>query len=280
MLVLSCSSTPKNPEPKRPTSAEAGKYAEFGNTFFNESRYTQAEEMYSMALELYLRIDDRIGTVNAYNSLAKVSLSLGKPREALKRLQASRAIIETLSSDSSGYAKAAAETFNNLGEVEYALGNYRKALDYFDESLELIREDSDSAVYAVLLHNRGTSLFSLGQINQAAKEIRSALEINLRRDKLYETASNYYMLSLIAHKTGNAGEAKENVKKALRYDRETENSNGIAQDLFLLGRIEHSEGNDEEALDYLHRAEQIFESLKLAQSLENVVEYRRRMEQN
>ena len=52
LLVLgaACSSAPKDQPPPRSTALEAAKFAEYGNTFFNEARYAEAAEMYSLAM--------------------------------------------------------------------------------------------------------------------------------------------------------------------------------------------------------------------------------------
>lgn len=282
-FFFSCSSSPKNEEPKRPTSVEAGKFADFGNSFFNESRFSEAAEMYGLALERYLRIDDQLGAVSAYNSLAKTNLALGKAEEALRMLEAADKILNSYPSDSTETAGAAepaqarAETFNNFGELRYALGEYREALEWFDRGIGVLSFEAEAAGYAVLLHNRGTALFSLGQIDQARESIVRALEINTEEKTLHETASNHFMLALIALEQGDSSSAAAHAEQALAIDKEVENSNGIGHDLFLLGRISHTAGQNDKALVYLDRAEQIFSSLNLPKSGEKVAEYRKKV---
>jgi tetratricopeptide (TPR) repeat protein len=280
VLFFSCSSAPKNVEPERPTSAEAAKYADLGNSFFNESRFGEAAEMYELALQRYLRIDDQAGAVSAYNSLAKTKLASGDPGWAEKMLQAAGQILDTYPLESEEFRKSRAETFNNLGELHYALGKYEQALDCFERGLNLVSAESDVGAYAILLHNRGTALFSLGRIDQGESSILEALEINRKEKNLYETASNHFMLALAAVERGDTAAAEDHATMALALDKEVENSRGIAHDLFLLGRIAHAAGQQEKSLGYLDRAEQIFLSLELEHSRSRVAEYRQKVVKN
>ena len=112
MIVLhtSCSSAPKDVEPETPGAVEASKFADFGNSFFNQARYTQAIEMYQLALDRYIRIDDQRGTVSAYNSLAKAYLAMGGTTEAEAMLQSALKALrsgELIEQDDAGLRSAA-----------------------------------------------------------------------------------------------------------------------------------------------------------------------------
>lgn len=278
MLHFSCSSAPKEVEPDTPGAGEAAKYAEFGNSFFNQARYQQAVEMYRLALDRYIRIDNQLGAISAYNALAKTFLAMGNTEEAELMLQSSLRVLKGLSPfkpEDSGLRSAAAEAYSNYGELEYIRGDYPQALDWFDQGLTLIAAKSDPDGYAILMHNRGTALHKLEREAEARQSIAEALKINLANDNLYEIASNYYMLAVLDLNADSVERALEHALEALAYDRSTENSPGIAQDLFILARIEDSRRNTERADGYLDRAEAIFHTIGFTNAVEAVEEYRK-----
>jgi len=279
ILHTSCSSAPKDVEPETPAAVEASKFADFGNSFFNQARYTQAIEMYQLALDRYIRIDDQRGTVSAYNSLAKTYLAMGGTPEAEAMLQSALKALRSggfIEQDDAGLRSAASETYNNYGELEYARGNYSDALDWFDEGLKMVSRDIDPDAYAVLLHNRGTVLYRRNQVEDARREFESSLAINREQENFYEIASNHYMLAVLDIRTGDIDKALVHAESALSYDRMTENSPGIGHDLFLLARIEDLRGNKDAAAGYLDRAESIFRTIGLSSAEESVKEYRKK----
>lgn len=274
---ISCSSAPKDAEPETPGAVEASKFSDFGNSFYNQARYAQAIEMYQLALDRYIRIDDQRGTVSAYNSLAKTYLAKGNTAQAEAMLQTALRTLKSgglIEQDDAALRSVASETYNNYGELEYARGNYPDALDWFNEGLKMVSRNIDPNAYAVLLHNRGTVLYKQDKIEEARREFASSLAINREHDNLYEIASNHYMLAVLDVRAGDIDRALLHAESALSYDRTTENSPGIGHDLFLLARIEDLRGNSEAAAGYLDRSESIFRTIGLLSSEESVKEYR------
>jgi len=277
LLPLACSSAPKKSEPETPTASQAAKYAEFGNSFFNESRFTQAADMYLLALDRYIRIDNQFGVVSSYNSLGKTYLALGEIQKAETILQSALKILESLDvadNKNDELRSLASETYNNYGELIYAAGDYSGSQVWFERGLAEVEDDVNRKAYAILLHNRGTVRFKLGEYEKAKEDISKALKINKDLGYFYEIASNHYMLAVLSIKEQMLDEAYRNASIALDYDREMENSTGIAHDLFLLGRLEIMRGNREKGISYLERSYRIFESLNLEAERQMVLEYR------
>ncbi len=101
------------------------------------------------------------------------------------------------------------------------LGNYAKALEYFDKSL---------------------------QINTANKLIESA-------------AADYYMIASVYSLQARYEEAVKSAETALSLDKKIESSPGIAQDLYALGLIETRRKDLAAAYDYFQRAYLVFVTL-------------------
>lgn len=275
-----CSSTPKNQPLPRSTALEAEKFAEYGNSFFNEARYEKAAEMYTLAMNNYIRIDDQLGTTICYNALGKTYLAQGATESAERMFQSAVAtlhIFQPIDTADETVKKAAAETYNNLGEFSFRFGEYSKALTWFDKGIELLEpKHATSEAMAVLRHNRGTVFRVQKKLDRARKEFNSALEINTQKENLIEIASNHYMLGVVALQQNQFDTAVYHAQTALEYDKLSEHSVGIGHDLFLLGRGTIEAGENEAGMEYLQRAQTIFTALELDGEREKVVEYLRR----
>lgn len=276
-----CSSAPKDQPTPRSTALEAAKFAEYGNSFFNEARYEKAAEMYTLAMNSYIRIDDQLGTAICYNALGKTFLAQGAVEKAQRMFESAAetlTIFEPIAAATPDVKEAAAETYNNLGEFAYKAGNADTALQWFEQGIVLLEEgekELDDAL-AILLHNRGSVYRARGDLTAAQQEFQRALEINTKRENLIEMASNHYMLGVIALQTEKYGAAVRHSNTALEYDKLMENSVGIGHDLFLLGRSEIAAGSTATGREYLMRARNIFAALKLERDYEKVVEYLQR----
>src|SRR6056297_616170 len=275
-----CSSTPKNQPLPRSTALEAEKFAEYGNSFFNEARYDKAAEIYSLSMNNCIRIDDQLGTIICYNALGKTYLAQGATESAERMFQSAVStlhIFQPIDTADETVKKAAAETYNNLGEFSYQFEEFVAALKWFNKGIELLASEyADSEAMAVLRHNRGNVFRIQNKLDMARKEFNSALEINTQKENLIELASNHYMLGVVALQQNQFDTAVYHAQNALKYDKRSEHSVGIGHDLFLLGRGTVEAGEKEVGLEYLHRARRIFTTLELDGEGEKVVEYMRR----
>ena len=280
LLISACSTAPKQQEPPRATALEASKFAGYGNSFYTQARYEKAAEMYTLALNSYIRIADQLGATICYNALGKTFLAQGYIEKAEQMFQAAASSLSTfrpVDEADPKVKKAAAETYNNLGELAFRSDRYSEALNWFEKGMSLIADTEDSAeTLAILLHNRGTVYRAQKQLEKAQREFEEALAINRNLDSLLEIASNHYMLGVVALQQQNLESAVDHAKKALEFDKLTENSVGIGHDLFLLGRSYIQMEDTETGMEYLQRARTIFAVLELDGEYEKVVEYLQR----
>ena len=280
LFITACSSAPKQQEPPRAAALEASKFAGYGNSFYTEARYEKAAEMYTLALNRYIRIDDQLGTTVCYNALGKTFLAQGHTTKAEQMFQAAVSSLTTfrpIDEAEPKIKKAAAETYNNLGELAFRSNRHSEALNWFERGITLLAHTEDSAeTLAILLHNRGTVYRAQNQLEKAQKEFEEALAINRKLDNLLEIASNHYMLGVIALQQQSLERAVVHAEKALQFDKLTENSVGIGHDLFLLGRSHIQMEETEIGREYLQRARTIFAALELDREHEKVVEYLQR----
>ncbi len=277
LLVTACSSAPKDQPPPRATATEAAKFAEYGNSFFSEAQYKKAAEMYTLAMNSYIRIDDQLGTAMCYNALGKTYLAQAETEKAKRMFQSAVStlhIFKPIETAGPKIKAVAAETYNNLGEFSFRFKKYEEALTWFEKGILLLEPDqNDTTAMAVLRHNRGTVYRAQDRLKQAQKEFSQALEINTKQENFIEIASNHYMLGVIALQENRIDEAIQHAQTALEYDKMMENSVGIGHDLFLLGRSTVTAGEHEVGIEYLQRAQTIFAALELDRERKKVLQY-------
>ena len=277
LTLSSCSSAPKRKEPVKEISKAASEYAVFGNKFYRQGRYKEAEEMYLYSLEHYKRIDKRAGIIQSYNSLGKTYLATGRIDLASRLFDSAIRMVSDIEEEGSLPSEEVqllkAESYNNIGENYLSRGEEEEALEYFSSGIEALADLDEPKELAILLHNRGSVYKSQGKYRRARSDLQQALEMNSREKRYREMASNHYMLCATASQENDFTAARSHGLEALKLDKKTENSVGIAQDLIALGRIASKQGKNEPAGSYYIRAYRIFDSLKLENEAEKCIEY-------
>ena len=62
-LIVSCSSAPKQTEEITDKKHRAAEYTKFGNSYYNEGRYNQALQFFTLALNDNISVDNEEGIV-------------------------------------------------------------------------------------------------------------------------------------------------------------------------------------------------------------------------
>ena len=265
LLGAGCSSLPKETEPQGKLAEKGSKYLETGNSLFRQARFGEALDMYDLALESYIKIDDIQGIARSYIAAGSVYHMLGGDEQAERLLLRALAVVTPPgeSEERSRFPGAAAEALGGLAEVAYMRGELEQALEYIERGMRLIDSGEFSREKAVLLHNRGTVRRAQGELPAAEEDLRRALELNRKSRRYGEMASNHYMLAAAAQKRKKPEEARDHLLRALELDRRTEHSIGIAYDLRALSGIAGELGDEEQEKEYRRRAERLFQSLGL-----------------
>lgn len=190
-----------------------------GNAYASLGKYEQAIESYQQSLLLARKINDRIGEGTALGNLGGVYASKGDYDRAIASYQQSLIIAQSLGDrEGEGY------TLNNLGVAHHIQGDLTQAIDYYHQSLAIshninnrqlegevlvclamAEEDRGNYTNAIQLHqqslaiaraiknpqaealafnNLGHTLFVSGNLVEAEKQLRSAIEVlkSLRLD--------------------------------------------------------------------------------------------------
>lgn len=270
-------------------------WRQVGDARFIQGDYKEALRAFKEALglaravgseELILEQLNNVGYVNIY--LANVDEAASLFRQVQARLAESRG------GGAAWRTRVEAQLRNNLGEVEYARGNLKTSLSFFERALALWREARDRRGEALALLNSGYSHLDSGSVNEAAQELEDALRLwreagDRRGEALTLTAQGnlfshtgdkYTALALhhdaqdIFHRLGDRqGEAVtsnglgsiyedmnlmqqavDNYSAALRLNHELGNRVFEAVSGFYLGRVFRAAGDFTRALEYYEQS--------------------------
>ena len=155
------------------------------------------------------------------------------------------------------------EILNNLGTSHYSLGDYSKAIEYYEKALEIrintLGENHPDI--AGSYNNLGIAYRSLGDYGKAIEYHEKALEIGINTlgENHPDIAGSYNSLGIAYHKLGDYGKAIEYYEKALEIRINTlgENYPDIAGPYNNLGIAYRSLGDYGKAIEYYEKALEI-----------------------
>ena len=137
-----------------------------------------------------------------------------------------------------------------LGNAYYSLGQYQRAIDFHEQSLAIKREIGDRSGEGGSLCNLGNAYQSLGQHQQAINFYEQALVICREVGHREFTANSLGGLGNAYDSLGQFQQAIDFHEQALEIDREIGNRQGEANSLGNLGLAYYSLGQYQRAIDF------------------------------
>ncbi len=148
-------------------------------------------------------------------------------------------------------------TLNDMGTTHKSMSNYDRALELFFEALSLCEEIQLERGISATLGNIGLSYFEMDENAQALKYYQQALDINQQLNNTSSLAVNYNNIGLLHGDEGRYEQAIEYHTKALKLRRELGYTIEIANSLNNIGRLLMQQNQHERAIDYLTEARQV-----------------------
>jgi tetratricopeptide (TPR) repeat protein len=258
LLLAACSSAPPDTGEVLERKNQAAEYGALGNAYYQRGDYPRALQLFRLALETNIAVDNEAGIVGSYNSIGKVHLAAGDRAASELYFNQAAELAAAL-----GDPLLIAASLNNLAEMHLAAagGDIEKARQLLEQALGQLDQGIPDAHTSILLHNLGAVHKRRGEYELAADYLSRALAINLERKLFAEAASNYYLIASIHSKRGEYALALETATLALNYDKKVENSPGIAEDLLALGTIHLKAGDHEQAYQALKKSYAVFVSI-------------------
>jgi CHAT domain-containing protein/Tfp pilus assembly protein PilF len=153
------------------------------------------------------------------------------------------------------------EVLHKIGVVYHRLSQYDRAVEFYQKALEVRRNLGDRIGEAATLHYLGEAYRLLGQYQQALEVLQQALAIRKEFNDRTGVGSTLNHLGAVYHQMGDYYRALEYYQKALTIRREVRDRAGEGRTLANLGIIYGNLGQYVRALELYQQALAIFESL-------------------
>ena len=153
-----------------------------------------------------------------------------------------------------GDKKYIAGYLNNIGACYYKLGNYDKAIENYHESLKIREELEDKKGMASSLNNIGNIYDDLSKYNKALEYYSRSLTIKEKLNDKKGMESTLNNIGIIYNKLGKYDKALDYHHRSLKIKKEIGNKKGIAIALYNIGKVYEEKDNYNDALKYFQQA--------------------------
>ena len=263
----------------------AGCYKRIGIQYVNQQDYEISIEYSNKALQIYKRLENKLGIGGCYNNIGFVYINSGNNLLALDYFLKSLKIFEELkdkiglansnqniglvytnekdNSKALDYELKALKIYEeikdkegvfkcyvNLGNTYSNQGNYIKAIEFCNHALKMSEELQDERIMTIILNNIGDNYVNLGEYSRSLKYFNTALKLNQKND---DKINKVYLLNNIA----NIYLKLKRYNEALEYALESSKSAKELKQLVIendgyriLKEIYKLKGNSNKALEY------------------------------
>ncbi|MGM0943566.1 MAG: ATP-binding protein [Bacteroidota bacterium] len=195
--------------------------------YYQERNRFIAFDYFNAQLELAKSLNQKIWEAEALSRLGYVSSSIQNYPGALNYLLAARKLasdpnagmnlwnIALLTDDgdaNNARLTVLLEIINHFGILNYFVGNYEKAIAYYEEASELNKIRQDEVTASLLHMNKGESYVGLGQYDLAKTELEQALKQAQSSGYTLYTGLIYWDLGKIYEAEGDNSEAEKYYK--------------------------------------------------------------------
>ena len=172
----------------------------------------EAWQVHQRALNLRLREEHRDGIAESYNSLGDIHFRRGTLDSALIFYRKSLAQQKRLGL----LTQAVAASLNDIGRVHLAHGEDGRALEYFEEALNVAGEVGDRSLIASISRNVGAAARRLGRLDEARAALERARGVAGDMQNNALIADVLQELSLLAEREGRPEEALAQLRMSVR----------------------------------------------------------------
>jgi tetratricopeptide (TPR) repeat protein len=141
-------------------------------------------------------------------------------------------------------------SLNNLGNAYDSLGDYQRAINYLQKSLNIKREIGDRHGINACLNNLGSAYNSLGDYQRAIDYHQQSLEIKREIGDHNDISNSLNNLGNVCFSLGDYQRAINYYQQSLEIKRDIGHRNGISDCLNNLGSSYNSLGEYQKAIDY------------------------------
>ncbi len=151
---------------------------ELGRAYRNISKHDRAIILHQEALEIAEKADNLDFRVYSLNNLGVVYRRISSIRRAMDYHQRALELAQEVEKPSKSLKRSINVSFNGIGNLYSMLGQYDKAIFFFEKSLRLEAELDNVLGLAVNHQNIGKSLEEQGKLDEALENYRTSFTYN------------------------------------------------------------------------------------------------------
>ncbi|MGH1397071.1 MAG: CHAT domain-containing protein, partial [Trichormus sp.] len=170
------------------SAGEANSLVNIGYVYFRKGKYFQALEYFQSSLDIRRKIRDKQNEWIPLSYIGEAYVNLGQNSQALQAYQNAVTLLKELKAANpkdSSYPNSEKTILGDIGAIHFRMGNYTKALDFYQQSLALQTASDDKIGAIQTLNNLGVVYVNLGNYSQALDSYQQAL------NSLEKCCSNY-----------------------------------------------------------------------------------------
>lgn len=213
-----------------------------------------ALDHYNRALKLSRDAGSRLNEASSLNNLGKIYNDLADWQKSREYYGQALPIYRELGSP------RVAVTLNNIG-VSYLLSEPAKALEYFQQSLPLLRAGTDRSGESYTLHHIGNAYLRLGQYQPALEYFAQARAIQQQTGNRAQEAETLDLIGVTYSTLGEPEKALDYHQKSLEIQRTTGNLRREAASLSNLGHVYNLLHQPDKAVAQLDQALTLFRAI-------------------
>lgn len=219
----------------------------YGAIYYIWGEYEKAIKKYSSSLEIYRKLNDIKGIASALNNRAMVLNKLGRFIAAIEDYRyVIKLYLDMEKPDSNGLSNS----YNNIGMVFEAQGDYKNAIEYYLLSLNIDEKLNNLDGIAKSYNNLGLVYYYNGDFDKAKKFMFDSYNIKKKADRKFELSGALNNLGMLFFESNQLDSALIYFRNALSYDQVLNNIPGIAGSLNNIGMVYDQKGNYDSALYY------------------------------
>lgn len=217
-----------------------------------EHDYENAIEGYKKALEIWKKIDDKVGLGKTYNNIGTVYSDMGDYDRSLEYLEKGLDIWNDI-----GFKNGTAITLNNIGMAKENKGLLDEALKDYRAAYTIHKKAGNKHGIGMVKHNLGKISRKKGDLQKAMTEYNKSLSLREDIDDKKGVGETQREIGIVYFYKNELQKAQDHFEKSLEIFKKIDDKKGIAKILKEIGELFFCKGETEKSISHYKRSLEI-----------------------
>lgn len=220
----------------------------------DRGRLSDARTHLERAAQLHEAVGYSLGVVRSLVNLGSLMFDLGEVVDSNRYLVKALVLVEKSSDGGKSWSEIRAAALSNLAVNRGIEGELFKALELYQEALDINRKLSDLTGQAEVLRNLGTLYLYLGDLRRAFEHYSEAHRLNQKLGRRIDVAGTLANVGRVHAQMGNREAASRQIELAVELLRPLQTPGFLATALETLGKVRAESGEAQDARRALQEA--------------------------